>query len=258
MNEIQKTDISLSVFSNPPRSVRTSASGKKARAMRWLIIFSMLALSVWLTFASIQSDMQLEHGARATGTVIDKYCYNDRDYGDVHGSMMYRLQIRFPTEKRVSTEAIYVDRGEYERYKVGEQALVSYAPQDPSNCRIGIVTPEVIAREMPFYMGLILPWFAILAAYELLFQREKKLLRYGCAVVGTVERTQPERHETISVFYRFEAEGAVWNGKTYYTERNAQLLWKWRPITVLYLPGNPKVNKAASGIKTAELGSGSF
>jgi hypothetical protein len=138
---------------DPPRAVRLTPYAAWSRALMLLLVILPLLTVAWFMSQGFREDLRLLHGAHATGRVIDRYTFDAVNPKDT----MYRLSVRFTVGDDAVTQGVAATRDEYLRSALGDSVTVTYLPDDPSLCRLGVVTHANLTREpvAPSAWGLL-------------------------------------------------------------------------------------------------------
>ena len=224
--------------------------------LRFLNVFCFLLplIAVVMLFTgNVRDDIDLVHGPRVMGTIVDSYINYDS-----HNNKSYRLIVEFPANGRTVRERVHVEADEYEQNPIGSTTLVTYARRDPSVVRLGAMTPARADRDIAVQaaMSAVITAFMLLmfCSLEYFIRVSMTLLRIGRPATATIERTEPGSRGRVVIIYTFEAQGTRWTGRANYTATLKVASTPGTTIPILYLPGKPKRNApVAYVLKMARL-----
>jgi hypothetical protein len=193
-----------------------------------------------------------DHGQKTDAVVTKRYTTSDSDSGTDYW-IVYHYQANgrsFEQRSSVSSE-------QYSQTHEGGSVVITYLPEDPTNCCVGRAADQVdrVVNEVLIGAAVISLVFAAWFLYQhIAMNRELYLARNGTPVVGNItlkDSIKQRNGYKYQAGYKFTADdGSASSSGTGTLSKDVwDYLCPGLPVTVLYLPDNPRRCQLLCGFK---------
>ena len=229
----------------PPRAIVMRPVAKIGRVAAWLVVIALLVGGpLWVQRRINRLQTLNDNGRVIQGQILSRRTAKPDQYF---------LTLAVPSQGRTVKREVEVERDDYYLYK---QAIpVETMPGDSSDYEVGPIDDSRIESERKSaYLFLIFGSICLffVGLTERCIATERKLLRYGEAVMGRVTKRRSFRGDPV-ISYEFPTRFGVGSGWDTFSRKDGQDLNEGDPIQILYDPKNEKKCGPLLSIKLHEL-----